>query len=75
MMFSLCASIHVRISSQKSTRSLGRGEERGGEGRRGEERGGGREKGRGIALIQTTGNIFLAAEYGEGAECVYFLCF
>ena len=40
MMFSLCASIHVRISSQKSTRSLGRGEERGGEGRRGEERGG-----------------------------------
>jgi len=52
-----------------------RGEERGGEGRRGEERGGGREKGRGIALIQTTGNIFLAAEYGEGAECVYFLCF
>ena len=84
-MFSLCASIHVRISSQKSTRSLGRGEERGGEGRRGEERGGegrrgeerggGREKGRGIALIQTTGNIFLAAEYGEGAECVYFLCF
>ena len=35
------------------------------EGRRGEERG---EKGRGIALIQTTGNILLAAEYGEGTE-------